>query len=282
VTLPKRALTRSGYGGRGYRPLGHKDLPVLPSVTTVLKAEAKDALSQWSADQTAAMAVASGQDILRMSDAKAWGYLRFYWKRTPKDPLSGDIDLASYHHGVLSDAGELGDSVHEWIEAELFGLPFPDVSNRNAKFWQCVAAWNEFKSQHTIVPHRVENTVWNNSGDGLGYAGTFDLLLEIDGEMYLIDIKTSRGLYSSTWMQLSALYHAPVLLDEGEDGVDRFVHDWQKPIKKLAVIHVRPDDDDGTPAFAKLVEMPGDKALHYKSFLGLRQYIEAQKELGKR
>lgn len=281
MTLPKRALARSGYGGRGYRPLGHKDLPVLPSVTTVLKAEAKDALPQWSADQTAAMAVASGADILRMSDAKAWGFLRFYWKRTPKDPLSGDVDLASYHQGVLSDAGELGDSVHEWVEADLFGLPFPDVSNRNQKFWECVAAWNRFKSEHDIVPHRVENTVWNNSGDGLGYAGTFDLLLEIDGVMYLIDIKTSRGLYSSTWMQLSALYHAPVLLDEDESGVDRFIHDWQKPIKKLAVIHVRPTDDDGSDPFCKLVDMPGSHDLHFKSFLGLRQYLEAQKELGK-
>jgi hypothetical protein len=226
------------------------------------------------------MAVAEGEKLLGMADAKAWGFLRFYWKRTPKDPLSGDIDLSSYHHGVLSDAGELGDSVHEWVEADLFGLPFPDVSNRNQKFWECVAAWNDFKSKHTIIPHRVENTVWNNSGDGLGYAGTFDLLLEIDGEMYLIDIKTSRGLYSSTWMQLAALYNAPVLLDEGEDGVDRFITDWQKPVKKLAVIHIRPTDDDGSDPFAKLVEMPGDQATHFKSFLGLRQYVEAQWELG--
>lgn len=279
MTQPKRALTRSGYGGRGYRPLGHKNLPVLPSVTTVLKAEAKDALTQWSADQTAAFAVAEGARLLGMSDAKSWGFLRFVWKRTPKDPLSNEIDLNSYHHGVLSDAGELGDSVHEWVEADLFQLPFPDVSNRNEKFWQCVAAWNEFKSQHEIVPHRVENTVWNNSGDGLGYAGTFDLLLEIDGVMYLIDIKTSRGLYSSTWMQLAALYNAPILLDEDENGVDRFIKGWQLPIKKLAVIHIRPDDDDGTEAFCKLVDMPGKHELHFKSFLGLRQYIEAQREL---
>jgi hypothetical protein len=278
LTLPKRALTRSGYGGRGYRPLGHKNLPVLPSVTTILKAESKDALTQWSADQTAAFAIAQGERLLSMADAKAWGFLRFYWKRSPKDPLSGDVDLNDYHTGVLSDAGELGDSVHEWIEADLFGLPFPDVRNRNSAFRDCVGQWNKFKSEHTIVPHRVENTVWNNSGDGLGYAGTFDLLCEIDGELYLLDIKTSRGLYSSTWMQLAALFHAPTLLEEGENGVDRFIHDWQKPIKRLAVIHVRPDDDD-REAFCKLVEMPGDHNTHFKSFLGLRQYIEAQREL---
>lgn len=279
MTLPKRALARSGYGGRGYRPLGHKDKPVLPSVTTVLKCESKPALVQWAADQTAAFAVANAEQLLSMSDAKAWGFLRFFHKREPKDPLSEALtNMATYHTGVLSDAGSLGDSVHEWIEADLSGVtPYPSVKDRNPAFWQCVAAWNAFKAKHKIVYHRTECTVWNERD---GYAGTFDLQLEIDGEMYLIDIKTSRGLYSSTWMQLAALFNAPVLLSEGEDGVDRFLLDWQKPIQKLAVIQVRPDDDNGKPAFCDLVEVPGDLDLHFKSFLGLRQYLEAQKGLG--
>jgi hypothetical protein len=46
------------------------------------------------------------------------------------------------------------------------------------------------------------------------------------------------------------------------------------------VIHIRPDDDDGRAAFCELVEIPGDVDLHYQSFLGLRQYLGAQKELG--
>ena len=280
MTLPKRAVSSSGYGGRGYRPLGHKKAKTLPSVTTVLKAEAKPALAQWSADQTAAFAIANAHELLRMSDTKGFGMLRFFWKREPKDAFDGGLDLNHYHSGVLADAGEMGDGVHEWIEADLFGLPFPDVRNRNQAFWECVAAWNEFKSQHTIVPHRTEVTVWNDREDGLGYAGTFDLLVEIDGELYLIDIKTSRGLYSSTWMQLSALYNAPVLLQEGPDGVDSFVHNWQAPVVKLGVIHVRPEDGD-RKAFAKLVEMPGDHSTWFKGFLGLRQYLEAMREAPK-
>lgn len=280
MTLPRRAVKSSGFGGRGYRPLGHKDLPILPSVTTVLKAEAKPALVQWAADQTAAYAVANSELLFRMSDAKAWGFLRFFHKREPKDPLSQAFtDLSTYHTGVLADSGNLGDAVHEWVEAELSGYtPFPDVSNRNDAFWQCVAAWNNFKAQHDIVFHRTECTVWNPEA---GYAGTFDLLLEIDGVMYLIDIKTSRGLYSSTWMQLAALYNAPTLLDDTETpGVDKFLHDWQGPIQKLGVIHIRPDDDNGKQAFCELVEVPGDIDKHYESFLGLRQYLGAQRELG--
>lgn len=290
MTLPARAVGSSGYGGRGYRPFGHK-VPVLPSVTTVLKAESKDALVQWAADQTAAYAIANAAQLYRMSDLASFKFLRFFWKRTPKDPLSGDIDINSYHSGVLQDAGELGDSVHEWVEADLFGTPFPDVSNRNPSFWQCAAAWEDFKSKHTIVPHRTEITVWNPT-PGLGYGGTFDLLCEIDGKLMLLDIKTSRGLYSSTWMQLAALYNAPILLeddptvDDPSQGVDRFLHNWQKPIEGVAVIHIRPDEP-GKPAFAELVEMRGNgdtwqerAAAWYKGFVGLRQYVEAMKEAG--
>lgn len=250
----------------------------------MLKAEAKPAISQWVADQTAAWAVANVDKLLQMDEAAAFKMLRWYWSRSPKDPLSLEAEILGYHAGVLSDASELGDSVHEWIEADLSGFtPYPDVSDKGARFWECITAWNEFKSQHDIKYHRTEITVWGGDYGRLGYAGTFDLLLEIDGRMTLVDIKTSRGLYSSTWMQLAALYNAPVLLEEGEDGVDQYIRDWQKPITDLAVIHVRPSDvtSQGYPmdAFCNLVPMPGDRDLHFKSFMALREYVESQYEL---
>jgi hypothetical protein len=272
VTLPRRALAQSGYGGRGYRPLGHKQLSILPSVTTVLKAEAKPAIAQWAADQTAAWAVANWEKLGTMADARAFKMLRWYWNRAPKgEPLSIENEMLGYHAGVLSDSGDLGDAVHEWIEADLSGEPCPvDVLSMGTAFWECVAAWNEFKSQHEIKFHRTEITVWNDRADGLGYAGTFDLLLEIDGELTLVDIKTSRGLYSSTWMQLAALYNAPVLLEEGEDGIDKFILGRPSDVSNKG---------EAMEKFAKLVPMPGNHATHFKSFLGLRTYLEAQREL---
>lgn len=269
-------------GGRGYRRLGTSS-PTLPSVTTVLKNEAKPAIAQWAANQTAAYAVANAERLLGMSDAKAYGFLQYFWNRAPKDPLSTDLDLAGYHNSVLSDAGELGDSVHEWIEASLFTTsPFPSVIDRNERFWECVEQFDKWRSTVDLVPHRTEVTVWDERPeDGLGYAGTFDLQAEINGEMYLIDVKTSRGLYSSTWMQLAALYNARYLLQEGPDGKDQMIEDWQKPIQKLAVLHVRPNDVnyDGSvrPAFARLVEMPYEQERFFQSFLGLRSYAEGLK-----
>lgn len=285
MTLPKRATKQSGYEGRGYKRLGSSG-PILPSVTTILKAEAKDALVQWAANQTAAFAVANADKLLGMSDARGYGFLRYFWNREPKDPLSGDIDPASHHSGVLKDAGELGDSVHEWAEASLFSeMPYPDVGNRNEKFWECIEVWEQFRKEHNIIPHRVENTVWDEraDSDGLGYAGTFDLLCEIDGTLYLLDIKTSRGLYHSTWMQLAALFNARYLLEEGPDGTDSMIEGWQKPIEKLAVIHIRPSDTDWKgnymPPFCKLIEMPAPHDQMFSGFMGLRQYTEMKREV---
>ena len=204
---------------------------------------------------------------------------------------STETDLAGYHATVLSDAGELGDSVHEWIEADLSGVTeYPNLTDRNEKFWECVAAWNEWKAEHNVVFHRTEITVWNDPEEGLGYAGTFDLMMEVDGKLYLVDIKTSRGLYSSTWMQLSALYSAKHLLELGPDGKDQMIEGWQLPIEGVAVLHVRPSDTtwDGRPMapFCKWVELPTEKdktfldsvALFFRGFMSLRTYAEAARE----
>jgi hypothetical protein len=257
---------------------------VVPSITTILKAEAKPALQQWVADQTAAYAVANLDKLYQSTPEKGWGFLRYFWNRNPGDPLSKSTDLTDYHKGVLSDAADLGTAVHEWMQADATGIsPFPDVTNLNEKFWECVGAWNTFRSEHTIKPHWTEHTVWSDEIPGLEYAGTFDCFWEIDGELCLIDIKTSRGLYSSTWMQLAALYKAPILLADGPAGVDLQIRNWQTAVEKVKVIHIRPTDQDHRgnhmPAFCKMVDVPGDLDSHFKSFMGLRQYLQGQREL---
>lgn len=54
-----------------------------------------------------------------------------------------------------------------------------------------------------------EFTVW-----GSGYAGTVDLLCEIDGQKYLVDFKTSQHIWASHELQVSAYKHA---LDDQEN-----------------------------------------------------------------
>lgn len=279
MTLPQRATAQSGFGGRGYKKLGHPEAGVVPSVTTILKAEAKPALAQWAVNQTVAYLADNPDELLRRSPEKARDFGKYYWTREP-DVFSPDFDSRNVHLGVLQDSAELGTLIHEWIQADTDPTcAWPDVSNVGALFWEAVAAWEAFKKEHDISVHYTENTVWNSE---LGYAGTFDGLWTIDGKHSLMDIKTGRGLYSSTWMQLAALYHAPELLIANDDGIDTIVTGWAEPVERITVLHVRPSDTNRgkyLAPFCKLVDMPGDPRLHMDSFEGLLKYTYAQKAI---
>lgn len=64
------------------------------------------------------------------------------------------------------------------------------------------------------------------------YAGTFDLIARMNGETWLLDVKTSSGVYGETALQLAAYAHADFLLDP--DGQEQPI----PPIDRLGVLHV--------------------------------------------
>lgn len=276
MTLPALAVKNSGWGGRGYRNPVTGDKLVVPSITTVLKAESKPAIAQWTANQTAAYAVANAESLLTHS--QDWGYkaLRFYWNRTPK--LDGEKGILDYHQGVLDDASDMGTWMHEYIQADVNGsdLQYPPLEGVPDIYWEMVPAWEKFKSEHDIRPHFTERTVWNGE---LGYAGTMDGIWEFDGKLCLMDIKTSRGLYSSTWMQLAALWNAKEMFVPQDDDNYMSLTGWQDPIEELGILHVRPTDVDSKnrpmDAFCRWVPA-NDLDLHWEAFQGLLSYGAAQ------
>jgi hypothetical protein len=68
-----------------------------------------------------------------------------------------------------------------------------------------------------------------------GYAGTFDAICDIDGETWLIDNKTSKGIYPETALQLAAYANAdfigrPGLAKQGRiPRIDRYGVLWLRP-----------------------------------------------------
>lgn len=279
MTLPALAVPNSGWGGRGYKNPVTGGKRVVPSITTVLKAEAKDALVQWAVDQTAGFAVANAHKLLTMSEERGFKMLRYLPKQVKN--IEPGMDLNSYHTGVLNDASEMGSWTHEWIQADVEGsdLEYPDTDKAHDSHWEMVAEWDKFKSEHDIKPHFIEKTVWHEE---LGYAGTLDGVWEIDGKYCLMDIKTSRGLYTSTWMQLAALLNAPeMFVPQGDDSYTS-LRDWQKPVEEVGVLHIRPNDVswDGRhmPAFCRWVPAQ-DLDLHFTAFQGLLQYGQAQRDV---
>jgi hypothetical protein len=246
-------------------------------VTTVLKQLAKPGIAQWAVDNTAAYAVANVDGLLNRTQEQGYGFLRWYWKR---DPIAGDLtDIRNYSNGVLNDAAELGTLLHDWVAAEHDACPYPDVTNASEFFWEMVEEWNAFAAKHTITPLYSEVTLWNKE---LGYAGTADGIWEIDGEIALIDLKTSRNTWDEHWMQLIALRECDTMLVETSEG--EWLEMEAPKYNKLALVHIRPSDTDknGNPMlpFANMKVMPeAEYDVMFSAFKGLLSVTHALSDI---
>jgi len=116
---------------------------------------------------------------------------------------------------IKKEAGEKGSRVHKGLEiligeGEVFHNDCFSDGEGNTKeitaeeyeaimsFW----SWaNEVKPKFLAS----EKTIFNEKYQ---YAGTLDCMAEIDGQIYLIDFKTSANIYLSHEVQVSSYFHA--------------------------------------------------------------------------
>lgn len=203
MTSPFLAQSASGHGGRGYTAPWDSEKTRLPSVTTVLGAVAKPALADWAASQVAGYAVTHIDELLNRDETAGFHFLRYVWN-TPAswEPLDDD-NLRFAHRRVLDDASELGTRMHSYIEADLNNWELPPILSFEMQ--EMVTEWEKFKSDHWIELLRSEATLFHRGARGVGYAGTADGFLHIDGIPTLWDVKTSRGVWDEAWAQIAAL-----------------------------------------------------------------------------
>jgi hypothetical protein len=135
---------------------------------------------------------------------------------------------------IVKKAAEEGTQVHELCEAYLNGeeLKFLDDRGRpqyNPDVWQMflrfVEFWEEFK------PTLIETEVHLFS-DVLQIAGTCDLIVEINGETWLLDLKTSNQLQLTYELQ-TAVYGQCYEECFGKK-IDRYGILWVKSSKRKA------------------------------------------------
>jgi ATP-dependent exoDNAse (exonuclease V) beta subunit len=135
---------------------------------------------------------------------------------------------------IVKKAAEEGTQVHELCEAYLNGeeLKFLDDKGRpqyNPDVWQMflrfVEFWEEFK------PTLIETEVHLFS-DVLKIAGTCDLIVEINGEIWLLDLKTSNQLQLTYELQ-TAVYGQCYEECFGKK-IDRYGILWVKSSKRKA------------------------------------------------
>ena len=246
--------------GRAYKHPGTDER--LPSITTILKMADKGGLAQWAADCAMDWAVKNWSLLGQRSDEDALKAGRYRWK------------------DVRDERAEVGTGVHEAIEAIHTGSGvFPFLDDEQDRIME---KWDEFNFVHHAVPVYTEFTVWWADH----YAGTGDGLWLIDGELWLIDIKTSKNTWPEHFCQLAALRHAPhamIRVDEGTEGAvshkdkEKNISWWSQvdnpalQADKVGILHLREDKWE-------LIEVE-NLEIHQEIFNGYEQVHYAKKKL---
>ncbi len=111
--------------------------------------------------------------------------------------------LPSYAAGeaIKAKSAEEGTLIHETIEAILRHDPV--VIPESIK--PAISAFMEFYSQNDVIAHKIEERVVSKTHH---YAGTMDVLAEVNGKLGVLDVKTSIAIYRDYSMQTSAYIEA--------------------------------------------------------------------------
>jgi hypothetical protein len=107
---------------------------------------------------------------------------------------------------ILRKAGREGTQVHEASEALVKGEQVDWIDDYgNAKYsqlvWEMIIKFYDFWTTHKPELISTEEFVFS---DTYKYAGTADLVVKMDGETWLLDIKTSNSLHRAYDLQLAA------------------------------------------------------------------------------
>jgi len=111
---------------------------------------------------------------------------------------------------IARKAADEGTQVHDAIERYLLGekiqwLDENDHSNYSLDVWKLILKFHDFWT--TVKPTLIESEIHLFS-DQYKYAGTCDLVVEIEGVRWLLDIKTSNSIHTSMDLQLAAYAQA--------------------------------------------------------------------------
>lgn len=101
----------------------------------------------------------------------------------------------------LTRASDWGKLVHQIMESILTG----DKAEIAPVVLPSVSAFESWRNQHKVSALDVEKRVLSKNHL---YAGTLDVLAEIDGKLGILDLKTSTGIWDDYALQLAAYFQA--------------------------------------------------------------------------
>jgi hypothetical protein len=161
---------------------------------------------------------------------------------------------------VRDQAGDIGSLVHYLILCKLKGEE-PDLSEYAPQDAAMAASpmgkFEEWLKEHELEPILLETPMVSET---YAFGGTLDFYGKVDGQLTLLDFKTSGALYQEAFYQLAAY---KVLLEE---------HGY--PVEAVRLLRLGKSEDEGFEERAV-----GNLENHWKIFLACQQIYELQKAI---
>lgn len=158
-------------------------------------------------------------------------------------------EAKSIHRKKKEEAADIGTAVHNYLEVylntKINNLP-PPTMPINEQVNKGIQAFIEWENEHNVKFLSSERKIYSKK---YKYAGTLDGEAEINGNLSIIDFKTSKRFYDEHFIQTSAYAKAI----EEEDNVK---------IRKCFVIRFPKDGSE----FGVIED--NDIDMHFESFLG--------------
>lgn len=211
-------LKRRNYGrGHGYTLDGEKIL----GVTTALDTMDKPALKRWYAEQAAKRAVDE-------------------WDRLAELPVSERLEYIKWGgRDAVRAAALRGTEIHDLGQKLADGLEV-DVPDEHRGPVEAYARWLDEWEVETFATETPLASVTHR------YGGTADLwgrVGKLGGALCLLDVKTGKGVYDETALQLAAYRYSDLLQVGGEEIAT-------PAVEHVLVAHVLPDTVRTLPVIA--------------------------------
>ena len=253
---PPRNATKNSNGPRLYPwppPPAEHDLWV-PSATSVLGVINKPAIAGWKVKQCAEAAI-------RLHKTGALAAL------IAQDEKMAEAAIKSAWKTDLDAAGDAGTLIHARLEAQIKNEPLPEMTEEAE---QVFANVQKILDDYSVEVLYSECTVYGTHRN-LEWGGTLDMIVEMDipGQgrgLYVADLKTGKGVYLESCLQVGGAYANADKLVTGDNGE---IIDMPE-VDGAVIFHVRQDKSLVIPVAAD------DTA--YKAFMAARTFWGIQND----
>ena len=183
----------------------------LYGVTTILSVLAKPALIQWSAN----MAI----DFIQVA-------------LNEKLELTPELlkDARNAHRKKKETAGDWGTEMHAWIEKEVKARISKEDSSllmpTDEKQKECAENFLKWIDSNKVTFLESEKHLYSKD---LFLGGIVDLVCEIDGQVWIVDVKTGSGIYFEAFWQMGG--YELLLKEMG----------FEKPVTGYIVLNLKKD-----------------------------------------